>query len=145
MDAHTDIEAPLPLDADVLKRLARYMGISSRQHHVTVHSNGRCLLLRRTVRYFRLSGFSRVTVSMEGDSALLHFHNHEGGNRIVFPCVSGRSGCLYFYSRHISRRLKASTVRLRFIECRFQPDGTCFIRLALTPVRDLYAIINQNS
>lgn len=129
-----------------LVRLIRYFRLGKRRHHITVHSNGRCLIRASAVKRFRLGSFVSVSVTISQEDALLVFFTDDSGNsRLVHPVRSNGTvcKCLYFYSRQISSRAASSQGnRFRFVRsgslCR---DGSLLIRLSLSPVRDFQSIL----
>lgn len=128
---------------DTLRRLARYLHIPLRAHHVTVHANGRCFILGKAVKRFRIpSGQPCVRVQLSGGQATLVFG--PDGNALRHPSTKGKQyPGLYFYSRRLSR--VAGPGRFRFAApATACPDGTGLIRLTLTPVRDLYQLTINN-
>ena len=88
---------------DTLRRLARYLHIPLRAHHVTVHANGRCFILGKAVKRFRIpSGQPCVRVQLSGGQATLVFG--PDGNALRHPGTRGKQyPGLYFYSRRLSR------------------------------------------
>lgn len=144
----TDTGTP---DSKVLAELIRYMRLNPRQHHVTVHPNGRCLIRAAAIRRFGLpvkDKRMKIRVCMVPHGAELVF-THAEGNRLVHPRLSqgSRCACIYFYSRSMAA-MAASTGQKRFRfagKGEWKPDGSFRIFLSSAPVRDFHAMLHKNS
>ena len=89
-------------------KLARYMGVPLRMHHVTVHSNGRCFLRVGTVQRMGLCKdyHKKVTVIIMDGVAVMSFSS-EGTSRLMNP--SANCSSLYFILK-VSPLLKYSRI-----------------------------------
>ncbi len=126
-----------------LDELAKYLRIGRKQHQVTVHPNGRCLIRAKAVKRFRLDRFTKVCVIFNDKGAELLFNNMSG-NAVVHPLIGGVCcQCVYFFSRPIAHRA-ASTGgnRFRFILLDNKPDEL-LLQLTFTPVMDFFRLINN--
>lgn len=125
-------------ESEILKKLTGYLRMPSRRHHVTVHSNGRCLIRRSALRHFHIPTDGKVSIALSEDGATLTF-NPVRGNKLQRPKLNGKPcSCIYFYSRHMARRaLRAGQHRFRFTgPAERLPDGSCRITLSFAPVRE---------
>lgn len=136
------------MDRECIARLLRYLRMGKPRHHVTVHSNGRCLLRAPAVKRFRLSSFVSVSVTMRETEALLVFYaDNSGSSRLIHPVRSNGTvcSCLYFYSRKIATCAASSgTSRFR-LAAKGERDnkGSFRILLKLEEVKDLYGRLNE--
>lgn len=123
-------------------KLARYMGVPLRMHHVTVHSNGRCFLRVGTVQRMGLKDYhKKVTVIIMDGVAVMSFSS-EGTSRLVNP--SENCSSLYFYCKPLSSLAASSHIsRLRISHFIRRPDGSIDAFLSLSAVKDIYYLINK--
>ena len=124
-------------------KLARYMGVPLRMHHVTVHANGRCFLRVGTVQRMGLSKdcHKKVTVIIMDGVAVMSFSS-EGTSRLMNP--SANCSSLYFYCKPLSSLAASSHIsRLRISHYIRNKDGSVDAFLPLSVVKDIYYLINK--
>lgn len=124
-------------------KLARYMGVPLRMHHVTVHSNGRCFLRVGTVQRMGLCKdcHKKVTVIIMDGVAVMSFSS-EGTSRLMNP--SANCSSLYFYCKPLSSLAASSHIsRLRISHFIRNKDGSIDAFLSLSAVKDIYYLINK--
>lgn len=124
-------------------KLARYMGVPLRMHHVTVHANGRCFLRVGTVQRLGLSKdcHKKVTVIIMDGVAVMSFSS-EGTSRLVNP--SANCSSMYFYCKPLSSLAASSHIsRLRISHFIRNKDGSIDVFLSLSAVKDMYYLITK--
>lgn len=124
-------------------KLARYMGVPLRMHHVTVHANGRCFLRVGTVQRMglRKDYHKKVTVIIMDGVAVLSFSS-DGTSRLVNP--SANCSSLYFYCKPLSSIAASSHIsRLRISHYVNNEDGSIDAFLPLSVVKDMYYLITK--
>lgn len=130
-----------------LIRILRYMRVGKRQHHVTVHHNGRCLVRAAVLRRMGVSpDYVSVLVSVDDTGADIVFCRavQQGACRLVHPVrpTGTVCACAYFYCKRISRVASSGKMRLRFLgRGEHKPDGTIRVRLSFSPVRDAHSLL----
>lgn len=128
---------------ETVLKLARYMGVPLRMHHVTVHANGRCFLRVGTVQRMGLCKdfHTKVTVVIMDGVAVMSF-SPEGTSRLVNP--SENCSSLYFYCKPLSSIAASSHIsRLRISHFMRRPDGSIYAFLPLSAVKDMYYLITK--
>lgn len=136
-----------PQNRESLLRILRYMRVGKRQHHVTVHHNGRCLVRAAVLRRMGVTpDYVSVLVSVDDTGADIVFcrTSVSGSSRLVHPVrpTGTVCACAYFYCKRISRLASSGNMRLRFIgRGEHKPDGTIRIRLSFSPVRDAHSLL----
>lgn len=136
-----------PENRESLLRILRYMRVGKRQHHVTVHHNGRCLVRASVLRRMGVSAdYTSVLVAVDDEGADIVFcrTSVSGTSRLVHPVrpTGTVCACAYFYSKRISRAASSGSMRLRFLgRGERKPDGTIRVRLSFSPVRDAYSLL----
>lgn len=136
-----------PQNRESLLRILRYMRVGKRQHHVTVHHNGRCLVRASVLRRMGVSSdYTSVFVAVDDEGADIVFcrTSVSGTSRLVHPVrpTGTVCACAYFYSKRISRAASSGSMRLRFLgRGERKPDGTIRVRLSFSPVRDAHSLL----
>ena len=128
---------------ETVLKLARYMGVPLRMHHVTVHANGRCFLRVSTVRRLGLCKdcHKKVTVTIMDGVVVITF-SPEGKSRLVNPSAGCSS--LYFYCKPLSALAASSHIsRLRISHFIRNEDGSVDAFLPLSVVKDMYYLITK--
>lgn len=136
-----------PQNRESLMRILRYMRVGKRQHHVTVHHNGRCLVRAAVLRRMGVTpDYVSVLVSVDDTGADIVFCTdvQSGACRLVHPVrpTGTVCACAYFYCKRISRVASSGKMRLRFLgRGEHKPDGTIRVRLSFSPVRDAHSLL----